>query len=111
MSRRVAEINIAGQSYKVTSSAEPEELERLAAAVSERVAAATPPGRAVTPQAMLLAAMSLAHDLEEERAKRQGLERRMRDWLRRVLVRIDDAMEGTEHAEDRAGDRSHPADH
>jgi len=54
---------------------------------------------------MLLAAMSLAHDLEEERGKRQGLERRMRDWLRRVLVRIDDAMESDTDAADQ------PADH
>jgi cell division protein ZapA len=100
MSRRVAEITIAGQSYKVTSSAEPEELERLAAVVSERVVAVTPPGRTVTPQSMLLAAMALAHDLEEERQKRQGLERRMRDWLRRVLVRIDDAMESADHSAD-----------
>jgi len=105
MSRRVVEITIAGQSYKVTSSAEPEELERLAAVVSERVVATTPPGRTPTPQAMLLAAMSLAHDLEEERGKRQGLERRMRDWLRRVLVRIDDAMESDTDAADQ------PADH
>jgi cell division protein ZapA len=96
MSRRVAEIIIAGQSYKVTSSAEAEELDRLAAAVSERVVASTPAGRAVTPQSMLLAAMSLAHDLEQERSKRVAVERRMRDWLRRVLVRIDDAMEGHE---------------
>jgi cell division protein ZapA len=93
MSRRVAEIHIAGQKYKVTSSAEPEELERLSAVVSERVLSSTPPGRTPTPQSLLLAAMSLAHDLEEERARRESLERKMRDWLRRVLVRIDDALE------------------
>jgi cell division protein ZapA len=101
MSRRVVEIHIAGQKYKVTSSAETEELSRLSAAVTERVLAATPPGRTPTPQSMLLAAMSLAHDLEEERARRESLEMRMRDWLRRVLVRIDDALEGDgdRHAE------------
>ena len=93
MSRRVAEIHIAGQKYKVASSAEPEELERLSAVVTERVLGSTPPGRTPTPQSLLLAAMSLAHDLEQERSRRESLERKMRDWLRRVLVRIDDALE------------------
>jgi cell division protein ZapA len=49
----------------------------------------------VTPQSMLLAAMSLAHELQEERAKRESLERRTRDVLQRVLVRIDDVLEGS----------------
>jgi len=37
--------------------------------------------------------MALAHEVEAERSKRESLERRTRDLLRRVLVRIDDALE------------------
>jgi hypothetical protein len=43
---------------------------------------------------MVLAAIALAHDLRSERSKREGLERRTRDLLRRVLLRIDDALDG-----------------
>jgi hypothetical protein len=43
--------------------------------------------------------MALAHELETERGRRESLERRTRDLMRRVLVRIDDAMEPFEQAE------------
>ena len=36
----------------------------------------TAPGRPISPQALLLAAISLAHDLEEEKRKRAQLEAR-----------------------------------
>ena len=42
---------------------------------------------------MLLAAIALAHELEQERARRVAVERKARDMLRRVLVRIDDALD------------------
>jgi hypothetical protein len=40
--------------------------------------------------------MALAHELEVERGRRESLERRTRDVLRRALVRIDDALEQTD---------------
>jgi len=42
---------------------------------------------------VLLAAIALAHELEQERARRLAVEGRARDMLRRVLVRIDDVLE------------------
>lgn len=96
MERRTVQLQIAGQSYKVVSSAPEQELHRLADTVSTRLAEISPRGRPVPPQAMLLVAMALAHDLEAERAQRQALERRTRDILRRVLMRIDDALEPSE---------------
>ena len=42
---------------------------------------------------MLLAAMALAHELEQERSRSRSLERRSRDMLRRVLVRLDNVLE------------------
>jgi hypothetical protein len=41
---------------------------------------------------MLLAAMALAHEAEMERGRREALERRTRDLLRGLLVRIDGAL-------------------
>jgi len=96
MDRRTVQLRVAGQSYKVVSTAPESDLQRLAATVDAKVAEVVPRGRAVAPQAMLLAAIALAHELEEERAKREALERKTRDVLRRVLVRIDDALESDE---------------
>ena len=96
MDRRTVQLQIAGQTYKVVSTADEGDLLRLAAAVSAKLSEVVPRGKAAPPQAMLLAAISLAHELEAERAKREALERRARDLLRRVLVRLDDALESTE---------------
>src|SRR4051794_1864735 len=92
MDGRAVSLRIAGQSYNVVSSASEDELQRLAETVSAKVEELTPQGRAVAPQAMILAAMALAHELEQERARRISVERRARDMLRRVLGRIDDAL-------------------
>lgn len=99
MDRRTVELRIAGQSYRVVSSAPDEELRRLAEVVGAKLTELTPRGRAPQPQAILLAAIALAHELEAERGRRESLERRTRDLLRRVLVRIDDALEPFESAE------------
>lgn len=86
------QLRVGGQSYKVVSSADEEELHRLADAVSAKVEELTPSGKTAPPQAVLLAAIALAHELEQERERRLAVERKARDMLRRVLVRIDDAL-------------------
>lgn len=97
MDGRAVQLRVGGQSYRVVSSASEEELQRLADAVSAKVEALSPPpGRTAAPQAVLLAAMALAHELEEERARREAVERRARDMLRRVLVRLDEALESSD---------------
>jgi cell division protein ZapA len=101
MERRTVQLHIAGQSYKVISSAPETELIRLAAAVTAKIAEVAPPGKAQPPQALLLAAMSLAHELEAERERRLALERKSRDMLRRVLVRIEDALDSRDQEPDR----------
>ena len=93
MDRRIVQLSIAGQSYKVVSSSSEADLQRLASKVDEKVSQVLPPGRVSTGNAVLLAAMALAHELEEERDRRESLERRTRDVLRRALVRIDEAIE------------------
>jgi cell division protein ZapA len=99
MDRRTVELRIAGQSYRVVSSAPEEDLVRLADKVAEKLAEVAPRGKPQSGQALLLAAMALAHEVEAERDRRESLERRTRDLLRRVLVRIDDALEPFEAAE------------
>lgn len=93
MERRPIQLRVAGQTYKVVSSADEDALRHLASLVDERVGELVPKGRAVPANAILLAAIALAHDLEEERSKRTSLERRARDVLRRVLMRIDHALD------------------
>jgi len=90
---RTVELRIAGSNYRVVSSAEEADLQRLALMVGAKIAEVTPRGRPVQPQAMLLAAIALAHDVEAERADRESLEKRTRDFLQRALTRIDDALE------------------
>ncbi len=83
---------MAGQRCKVVSSATEDELKELVAKVDARVDEVKGAGRGPA-QALALVAISLAHELEEERARRRALERRARDLLRRVLVRIDQALD------------------
>jgi cell division protein ZapA len=93
MSRRTVVLTVGSREYKVVSSASPEELSRLADVVTSKLATVVPAGRPEPPQALLLAALALAHELEEEQARARGLERKSRDLLRRVLVRLDNVLE------------------
>lgn len=96
MQGRPVELRIAGQTCRVVSTATEAELERLADLVTARVEALTAPGRSPNPQALLLAAVALAHDLEQERAARLELEQRAGTMLRHVLRRLDAALEATD---------------
>jgi cell division protein ZapA len=93
MDGRSVSLRVAGQSYRVVSSASEEELQRLADTVTAKVEELTPQGKSVAPQAVLFAAIALAHELEEERARRVFVERKTKDLLRRVLGRLDDAID------------------
>jgi cell division protein ZapA len=93
MSGAPVELRVAGQTYRVVASAEKRELERLASVVDERLRSMTAPGRQVSSQALVLVAISLAHDLEIERAARQSVEARSREMLTSVLTRIDAALD------------------
>jgi cell division protein ZapA len=92
MARRTVQLRLGGQTYRVVTSATDDELQRLAAMVDEKLAAVSPPGRPITPQSMLLAAMALAHDLEEERARSAHMEERAKEAFGRILARVDAAL-------------------
>jgi cell division protein ZapA len=100
MTDAAVELRVAGQIYRVVTSASKEELTRLGAVVERALYEVTPPGRQPAPNALVLAAMTLAHELEEERAKRIALEARHREILGRVLTTIDEVLgeEPDDHA-------------
>jgi cell division protein ZapA len=104
MDRRTVQLSIAGQTFKVVSTSPEGDLQRLASRVDEKMSEVTPRGRAVAPNAMLLAALALAHELEEEQSRRASLERRTRDVLRRALGRIDDALDAGESSRAPSGE-------
>jgi cell division protein ZapA len=88
---RSVELKVAGQNVRVVSSAADDELQGLAGVINRRLAEMAPGARA-QPQSLLLVAMALAHDLEEERERRATLEARTRGLLRHLLGRIDAAI-------------------
>jgi cell division protein ZapA len=92
MAGRTVHLRIGGQTYRVLTSASDEELQKLAAVVDKKIAAVVPPGRAVTPQAMLLAAMALAHDLEVERDRSAAKSAKARGAFARMIERVDAAL-------------------
>lgn len=92
MAGRTVQLRVGGQTYRVVSSASDDELRRLAAVVDEKLASVSPPGRVVSPQAMLLAAMALAHELEQERSRAALVTARARGAFGRMLERVDAAL-------------------
>ena len=98
MPPRTVVLTVGAREYKVVSSATEGELQRLASVVQAKLEAVLPRGKPEPPQALLLAALALAHDLEEERARSSALERKSRDMLRRVLLRLDNVLEVDEGA-------------
>lgn len=93
MPKGPVELRVGGQTYRVVATAEEADLHRLADAVDERLRKLTAPGRSVSPQSLLLAALSLAHDLEEERGRRLRSEKRAREMLSSLVSRIDAALD------------------
>ncbi len=93
MPKGPVELRVGGQTYRVVATAEEADLHRLADVVDERLRTLTAPGRSVAPQSLLLAARSLAHDLEDERTRRLRSEQRAREMLSSLVSRIDAALE------------------
>lgn len=87
------ELRVGGQNYRVLASSDEVELRRLADIVDARLRSLTAPGRQMSSQSLVLAALALAHDLEEERAARRRAEERSKHMLRALLQRIDAVLE------------------
>jgi cell division protein ZapA len=100
MSPATVALTIGGQVYRVRSGATEQELRRLAANVDERLRSLVGSSQSVPPQALLLVAISLAHDLEIEGARRKHLERAAHDSLQLLLDRVDGAIQSADHTID-----------
>jgi cell division protein ZapA len=92
MERRTVQLRLASQTYRVVTTATDAELKRFSSTIEEKLSA-LPRGKALHPQALLLATLALAHDLEEERARSQRIEAQAKETLARLLERIDAALE------------------
>ena len=103
------ELKVGGQTYRVVASAEETELKRLADLVDSRLRSMSPPGRPISSQSLLLTAISLAHDLEEEKRKRAQLEARSKEMLKSVLERIDAAIEASDEKTEAEAENEAPA--
>ncbi len=93
MERRTVQLRVAGQTHRVVTTATDGDLKRFISIIEEKLGEVSPRGRAIHPQALLLATLALAHDLEEERARASRIETRARETLSRLLQRIDAALE------------------
>jgi cell division protein ZapA len=104
MGGRTVQLRVGGQTYRVVTSASEPELTRLAAIVDHKLSQVVGAGRPITPQAMLLAALALAHDLEEERTRATAVVDKARDAFNRILQRVDGALSAAQDDSERASD-------
>lgn len=93
MERAPLALHIGGTIYKVHSSASAEEMTELARLVDEKLRELNPKNRPMTPQMLLLVALAFAHDAGEEKKKRETVQAEARDMLRRMIIRIDAALD------------------
>jgi cell division protein ZapA len=98
MTEAAVEMKVAGQTYRVVTSASAQELGELAATVEHALYEVTPPGRQPSPDALILAAVTLAHELREEQARRRAQEEQHKKTLAHVLSVIDDVLGPQEHS-------------
>lgn len=109
MAEAAVQLKLAGQTYRVVTSADETDLTRLARVVEDAIFSVTTPGRQPSPQAVVLAAITLAHELEQERARREQLETRHREMLTQLLTRIDRVLDETKPIESASAERDAPA--
>jgi len=92
MGARTVQVRIGSQSYRLVTTVSEAEVHELAGVVERKLATVVPPGRAATPQAMLLAAIALAHDVEIERARASRMTEQTRLVYQRLAARVDEAL-------------------
>jgi cell division protein ZapA len=96
MSEAAVQLKVAGQTYQVVSSARESDLKRLAKVVEEALEGVTAPGRQPSPQALVLAAITLAHELEVAREETRELKEKYQRTLGSLLGRVDRVLAETE---------------
>ena len=99
MADNAVELNVAGQSCRVVTTADESELKQLASMVEDKLKDVLGPGRPVTTQAMLLAAVALANDVREEQARSKAIAKRAKTALSSLLERVDGALAAEDRKE------------
>jgi cell division protein ZapA len=96
MARPAVEVNVGGQLYRLVASSGEQSIRRYADVVNERLLELTGSERPSHPQAILLVAMALAHDLEQERVRNAELRDQAQAMLRSLLDRVNAALDGVD---------------
>jgi cell division protein ZapA len=96
MSGKAVELNVAGQNCRVVTTANESELQMLATMVEAKLEGVVASGRPVTTQAMLLAAVALAAEVQEQRARADAIANKAKTALTAMLKRVDAALENSE---------------
>ena len=93
MERSPVHLQIAGENLKVLSTVDEEELYRLADIVNAKLNQVHSPNHPISLQTALLAMITLAHDLENERNRYKHLSQGARELLEKTLQKIDSVLE------------------
>jgi cell division protein ZapA len=96
MAGRTVQVRVGGQNYKVVTSATDDDLQRATLVVEQKLAEVSPPGRMANPHALLLAALRLAHELEEVKTQHSTLRAETRAAFSKLRDRIDATLGTTE---------------
>jgi cell division protein ZapA len=92
MSQAPVALSVGGQTYRVRAAVSESELRGLAATVDARLRQLVGSPRTAQPQALLLVAIALAHDLQQERDSRRQLQHEAHQTLQLLLQRLDAAI-------------------
>lgn len=83
------DVRVGQKSYRVVSSSDPKTLERLSGLVEEKLTAVG----SRHPDALVLAALALAHDIDRLERENNQLRHRLRERLTALVARVDDVLE------------------
>lgn len=86
--KRTVQVVLAGRRYRVVTTGTDDELTHLAGVVEKR-AESVSGGKGVTPDSILLTAMTFAHEAEAERARAERVMDLATRGARELLLRLD----------------------
>jgi cell division protein ZapA (FtsZ GTPase activity inhibitor) len=91
---RLVAVKIAGSTFTIKTDASQDHMSRLEQYVNEKIELVQPENRSLPlKSALALAALSIADDYFAAEEDRQKLDRNVRQRLKRILLRVDAALE------------------
>lgn len=96
MARPAVELKVGGQLFRVVATAEEQSLQRYAKVVNDKLRELTGNEHSSHPQAMLLVAIALAHELDDTKRQNEQNQARARDMLRSLLERVNRALDSVD---------------